>query len=463
MSLVTFPELSLHRWAQKFGPIFTFTIGDQLFLVLSDPYVVKDILVTNGAIFSSRKDMFIKVQTILQYRGITATPYNEHWRKHRRIVTKLLTARVVATYTETLQLEVKEMIQDLMRDGGAGTLPINPSPYASRVSLNVIFGLVYGRRTKSITDPVAAEVLRMSREFMDTTGPVSNLVDFLPILQKLPNTMTRRGRKLNEDILTFNQPYVADIERRLKRGEDVPDCLAKTLLLTREAEELDELDIIILCAAMLIGGVETTASVQQWFVAHIAGCPDVQAEAQAELDRRCGRDRLPSVEDEQDLPYIRAIAKEVERVHNPFWIGTPHYSTEDFSYHGYFIPKGTVVITNTWTMHHDPRRHPDPYAFKPERYLGDTLSSAQSARFPDPMQRDHWAFGAGRRQCPGNELADRQIFLGLSHMLWSFRIEPVPEEPIDLREYDGLSGRSPVPFRVRLVPRDANVARVVGC
>ncbi|KAI0641661.1 cytochrome P450 [Trametes meyenii] len=462
LSLATYPELSLDRWAKKFGPILTFTIGRQLFLVLSDSHVMKDILITNGAIFSSRKDFFMKVQTILQYRGITATPYNEHWRKHRRIVTKLLTARAVATYAETLQLEAKEMIHDLMRDGNSGALPIDPSPYASRVSLNVIFGLVYGQRTKSITDPAATEILRMSREFMNTTGPVSNLVDFFPILQKLPNTMARRGRKLNQDILAFNRPYVADIEARLKRGEDVPDCLAKTLLLTREAEGLDDLDIIILCAAMLIGGVETTASVQQWFAAHIARCPGIQAEAQAELDRVCGRDRLPSVDDERDLPYVRAIAKEVERFHNPFWLGTPHYSTEDFSYRGYYIPKGTVVIANTWTIHHDSQRYPDPYVFKPERYLDDTLSSAESARLPDPTQRDHWAFGAGRRLCPGSILADRQIFLGLSHMLWAFRIEPVPEEPIDLKEYDGASGRSPVSFRVRLIPRDANVAQAVG-
>ncbi len=79
MSLAKYPELSLDRWAKTFGPIYTFTIGNQLFLVLSDPYMVKDILVTNGAVFSSRKEMFVKVQTILQYRGITSTPYNEHW------------------------------------------------------------------------------------------------------------------------------------------------------------------------------------------------------------------------------------------------------------------------------------------------------------------------------------------------------------------------------------------------
>ena len=47
-------------------------------------------------------------------------------------------------------------------------------------------------------------------------------------------------------------------------------------------------------------------------------------------------------------------------------------------------------------------------------------------------------------------------------MLWTFKIESVPGDPIDLKEYDGLSGRSPVPFRVMLTPRDTFVQNVLG-
>jgi hypothetical protein len=47
-------------------------------------------------------------------------------------------------------------------------------------------------------------------------------------------------------------------------------------------------------------------------------------------------------------------------------------------------------------------------------------------------------------------------------MLWTFKMEQVPNEPIDLKEYDGLSGRSPVPFRIKMVPRDHKVADVLG-
>ena len=41
--------------------------------------------------------------------------------------------------------------------------------------------------------------------------------------------------------------------------------------------------------------------------------PDVMRKAQAELDVVVGRDRLPTFDDKDDLPYIRAVVKEVLR------------------------------------------------------------------------------------------------------------------------------------------------------
>lgn len=58
-------------------------------------------------------------------------------------------------------------------------------------------------------------------------------------------------------------------------------------------------------------------------------------------------------------------------------------------------------------------------------------------------------------------VAEREIWLAISRLIWAFTLEQVPEYPIDLREYDGLSGRSPVPFHIRLIPRHENVKRVL--
>lgn len=94
----------------------------------------------------------------------------------------------------------------------------------------------------------------------------------------------------------------------------------------------------------------------QWFAAAMPAYPLIQRLAQEEPNRVVGRDRLPTVEDEFNLPYCRAIGKEVECCYNPAWLGTPHMASCDFTYGKYLILKGTIVVLNTWTIHHDPSR-----------------------------------------------------------------------------------------------------------
>jgi len=460
--LTNYPELTLDYWAKKFGPLYSMWLGNQLFVIISDPQIVKDLMVTNGAIFSSRKEMFLKSQIIFAGRGITATPYNDRWRKHRRISTGSLNSRAVDGYTDVLDYEATVLLRELYAKGKAGAAPINPQPHAGRCSLNNMLTIVFGTRTDSIDHPLVGRALKISREFMNCTGPVSNMVDFVPILQKLPNYMTTRGKKLHAALLETYGGMINDIDARMQRGEEVPDCLVKTMLLTKDEEELSHLDMSILCSAFMIGGVETTASIMQWFSALIPAYPEIQAKAHAELDRVVGRNRMPTVEDEKNLPYIHAIIKEVERSHNPFWLGTPHTNTQDFTYRGQFIPKDTVLVLNTYTMHHDPARHPDPFTFNPDRYLSDSTTSAESANLSNAMERDHWMFGVGRRICPGMWVAEREVWLSISRMLWAFKMEEIPNEPIDLKEYDGLSGRSPVPFRIKMIPRHEKVAEILA-
>lgn len=78
--------------------------------------------------------------------------------------------------------------------------------------------------------------------------------------------------------------------------------------------------------------------------------PEVQAKAQAELDSVLGVGHLPSFGDETSLPYLMATYKEVMRweVVAPFSI--PHSSTEEDVYKGFTIPRGSLILPNTWSV-----------------------------------------------------------------------------------------------------------------
>ena len=94
--------------------------------------------------------------------------------------------------------------------------------------------------------------------------------------------------------------------------------------------------------------------------------PEVQKKAQAEIDAVVGQNRLPDFYDRPSLPYINAVIKELSRWNlvgplGRFFViiivvtmmcseGIPHMSTSDDEYNGFYIPKGTVVIGNAWSV-----------------------------------------------------------------------------------------------------------------
>ncbi|KAJ7186808.1 cytochrome P450 [Mycena filopes] len=460
-----YPERTLDTWAKAYGPLFSVFMGNQLFVVISDPKIARDLLVTQGAIFSSRKNYFMKNQMILRGRAITASAYNDKWcgsLHHRRLAMQFLNPKAIEAHGSSLDYEASILVHSFYIEGKRGSIGVDPSSHTGRYALNNMLTLSFGTRTDSTSSPLLDVALKLAMEFMDLTGPWSNVVDFVTPLQWIPTKMRSRGLKLHDDLIEVYGSMYKALKTRIEAGEIVPECLVRTLIETGEHEKLDWEDACMLAAVFTLGGVHSTSGLLQWFLALLPSYPDVQARAQKELDDVIGRDHWPGAEDEAQLPYIRAIIKEVQRVHSPFWNGTPHYSTEDYEYNGMFIPKDTVMVLNCFTMHHNPARYPDPETFNPDRYLGDELSCAESAKLSDPMARDHWAFGGGRRFCPGIAAAERELFLAVSRILWSFNVRALPSNPISLEEYEGKSGRTPVPFKVQLEPRHENVHGILA-
>jgi cytochrome P450 len=66
---------------------------------------------------------------------------------------------------------------------------------------------------------------------------------------------------------------------------------------------------------------------------------------------------------------------------------------------------------------------------EPERFFNDPFLSSTSARLSDPHMRDHWMYGAGRRICAGMLVAEREIWLTVSRMLWAFEMIEIPDKP----------------------------------
>lgn len=150
--------------------------------------------------------------------------------------------------------------------------------------------------------------------------------------------------------------------------------------------------------------------------------PEIQKKAQGEIDQLLGGDRLPTLADQDDLPYISALLKEIYRWHVPLPISIPKSLREDDDYKGYHLPKGAIVLENVWAVFRDPVTYPEPHVFRPERFLKDGKLDT-SVRDPDDR-----VFGSGRRICPGKHFANRAIFLRIATILATFDLQPSANE-----------------------------------
>lgn len=69
--------------------------------------------------------------------------------------------------------------------------------------------------------------------------------------------------------------------------------------------------------------------------------PQVQERAQQEIGNVVGAGRLPTFEDLESIPYMKAMLFETLRWQPTIPLGLPHRSMEDDEYNGYLIPRGT--------------------------------------------------------------------------------------------------------------------------
>lgn len=94
-------------------------------------------------------------------------------------------------------------------------------------------------------------------------------------------------------------------------------------------------------------------------------------------------------------------------------------ASEDTTIGGYNIPKGTNVLVNFWAIHHDPKHWPNPEKFDPTRFLSEDGTKL--------VKKDSFLpFSHGKRSCPGEALAQVELFLYITNILQKFRIEPSP-------------------------------------
>ena len=73
-------------------------------------------------------------------------------------------------------------------------------------------------------------------------------------------------------------------------------------------------------------------------------------------------------------------------------------------------------------IHLDETLYKNATDFNPDRFLSKPLPAADYLNINDPLERDHWSYGAGRRVCPGIHVAEKSLYINIARTLWGFEI-----------------------------------------
>ncbi|KHN08060.1 Cytochrome P450 89A2 [Glycine soja] len=241
-----------------------------------------------------------------------------------------------------------------------------------------------------------------------------------------------RFRKEKDDVFV---PLIR--ARKQKRAkDDVVVSYVDTLLdleLPEEKRKLSEMEMVTLCSEFMNAGTDTTSTALQWIMANLVKYPHVQEkvvdEIRSVLGERVREENEVKEEDLQKLPYLKAVILEGLRRHPPGHFVLPHAVTEDVVFNDYLVPKNGTVNFMVAEMGWDPKVWEDPMAFKPERFMNeegfDITGSKEIKMMP---------FGAGRRICPGYNLALLHLEYFAANLVWNFEWKVPEGGNVDLSE-----------------------------
>ncbi|KAK4257013.1 hypothetical protein QN277_006660 [Acacia crassicarpa] len=437
-----YPHRTLHSLAQKYGSLMLLHFGKKPVLVVSSAEAAREVMKTHDLVFANRPKM--KMFDILLYgsKDVAAAPYGEYWRQLRSIcVLHLLSNKKVQSFRGVREEETAMMMEKIKHSCSANK-SVNLSELFSSITNDVICRVALGRKCGEENGRNFMEILEKFVELLGT----SVVGDFIPWLDWLGDVSGLYGRAhaLAKELDQFLEEVIEEhMNRPREADEDFVDVLLSIQRTSSIGFPIDRSVMKALILDMFAAGSDTTYTILEWTMTEIFRHPYAMKKLQDEV-RNVKKDRANKItEDDIDhMPFLKAVLKETLRLHPPVPLLVPRESMQDIQLLGHHISAKTRVIVNTWAIARDPTYWDNPQEFEPERFLNSSI---------DYKGHDFQLipFGAGRRGCPGtqlavalNELVIANIFF---HFDWSLP-NGLKGEDLDMSETVAITAHKKIPL-----------------
>ncbi|KAH8799622.1 cytochrome P450 [Flagelloscypha sp. PMI_526] len=458
-SLLEWPQgqewFTFTKWRDLYGDINYVNVAGTNIVILNSLESANTLLNTRGAVNSDRPYLHL-ANGLIGWKNspIMCTASDPIFKPGRQMMLSAVGSnKALDGYISMVEYEAHRFIYRLKG---------NPDPkqlqyYLRKMAGTIILKIVYGYDVKAGRDEYVELIEAVNRDITQAITPGNFTVDFIPALAYLPRWFPGTSWMTTIDEMrarvdAARTKPVNFVKEQLASGIAQPSFVAREL--EHPSFPNDEW-LNWTAKSLYVGGADTSVSALLTFFLCMVLNPEAQAEAQKELDAVIGQDAFPTWKDRDRLPYTSALIKECLRWSPVAPQVLPHCSNADDTYRGYFIPKKTILITNVWGFTRDSRLYLDPESFQPTRFLG-----------PSPqLDPGEYAFGFGRRVCPGRLLAESTLFSVASRTLSTMSIQKkngADGNPITPKvEYIGGSIANPSPFEYVIAPRSGKAKSLI--
>uniref|UniRef100_UPI003AAC99BE cytochrome P450 2K1-like n=1 Tax=Centroberyx gerrardi TaxID=166262 RepID=UPI003AAC99BE len=422
------PYHTLWELSKKYGSVFTVYFGPKKVVVLAGYKTVKEALVNHAEEFGDRETIPV-IHEINEGHGILLAN-GDSWKEMKRFaLTNLRDFGMGKKASEEKIIEESHnLIEVFEKYKGKAFDTTRSVNYA--VS-NIICSIVYGSRFEYDNPEFTTMVDRTNENGRLVGSPSIQVYNTFPWLGKWFGNRTRI-----QNCVIANKNQMTELIRGLQETLNPQMCrgfVDSFLVRKQSLEESGNMNthyhkenLLTTVANLFTAGTDTTGTTLRWGLLFMAKYPNIQDQVQEELSRVIGS-RQVRVEDRKILPYTDAVIHEIQRLANIVPMSLPHKTSQDVTFQGYFIKKGTTVYPLLTSVLYDETEWESPRTFNPANFLD------KDGKF---VKRDAFMpFSAGRRACLGESLARMELFLFFTSLLQRFRFTPPPgvaEDEMDL-------------------------------
>ncbi|KAF0481620.1 cytochrome P450 [Gigaspora margarita] len=382
-------------------------------VVFSDKDIVKQFLVTNEM---PKNKNYERLRIDEKYSTLFTARDKELHKRRRRILSPAFSIKHLSSLEPFMHTCINDLIAkidgEICKNGGKAA--INIYLLIQYNALDIIGETAFGGSFKMVTNgnhPMPAKV------FGDLKRRV--LRSLFPLLKPF----------LKQD------PYLVNftnkiIKQRRQESSQKKDLLQMMLDTKQHADGLSDFEIYDQSIEFLIAGSDTTSFTATMIMIMLVKHPKVLEKLIKEIDETLvglGSEEIPTHDKIKHLPYLNGVINEGLRLFPTSRdFGPGKEATEDLVLGGYFIPKGTLVISNTLELHTSKEYWGEnAKEFVPERWLE-----------PEKLTPDCFIpFSAGARNCIGLNFAWMELRLTIATLLHRYNFKDIENQEIELLQF----------------------------